>query len=143
MLDSKTYKLICSLPIIFIALYFIPFIGICLLLVRFIVYRKNKYYKTPLILIGGGLILILPKIIKYQSITKANIYNDIFRYGKLLLIVGFIVLIISWVVRYYYHRTMKRITNSFKVFMDPIDYDLKKDNKKLIKDKSTKKNKKE
>lgn len=68
MSENKFFKLLCSLPVVLIVLYFIPFLGICLILFRYYVYRGNKYYKTPALLFVCGILLLIPKLI--DSIIK-------------------------------------------------------------------------
>ena len=59
MSENKFFKLLCSLPVVLIVLYFIPFLGICLILFRYYVYRGNKYYKTPALLLVCGFTFII------------------------------------------------------------------------------------
>ena len=45
MKNNLFIKILCSVPVILVVLYFIPFLGICLLLFRRFVYQ-NKTIKT-------------------------------------------------------------------------------------------------
>ena len=40
-------RLLCSIPIILVFLYFIPFVGVCLILLRYFLYsEKEKNFST-------------------------------------------------------------------------------------------------
>ncbi len=113
MATNKGLNFFCSLPIVLLFLYFIPFLGVCLLLTRLIVYRGK--IKSSFILIGLGIILLVPNIL--ESICKMigldvksipllydlvylDIYNnEIISYAKLLLTVGIIFLILSYIAK--------------------------------------------
>ena len=60
--NNRLFKLLCSIPVILVFLYFIPFLGICLMLFRCYIYigRKNNLYSTLFIC---GILILLPKII--------------------------------------------------------------------------------
>ena len=42
MSENKLFKLLASIPVILLCLYFIPFVGVCLIGLRYFVYRNNK-----------------------------------------------------------------------------------------------------
>lgn len=65
MKSNLLLKILSSLPIILITLYFIPFLGICLILFRYFIYINKKRISTPLILVGVGLLILIPKVIYY------------------------------------------------------------------------------
>ena len=65
-------KLLSSLPVILIFLYFVPFLGICLLLMRCFVYT-NKKISTPIVMIVIGGLILIPKGL---SLLKINILTD-------------------------------------------------------------------
>ena len=74
-------KLLCSIPMILLMLYFIPFLGICLVLFRMGVY--NNKISTPIIILGVGILCLLPKgielfinIMKLET-NKIPYLNDI------------------------------------------------------------------
>ena len=50
---NSLFKLLCSIPVILVFLYFIPFLGICLMLFRCYIYKgkKNSLYSTLFIFI--------------------------------------------------------------------------------------------
>ncbi len=126
-------KILCSLPVILIALYFIPFVGICLLMFRLIYdvintpkyKRKNStitYFSTNIFCFG--LLLILPnlvyKILEYfkvkgEFLTYLNdfiskdIYIKLYSYGKKLLIIGLIAYIISILAKKLFSKTSSTV----------------------------------
>ena len=103
-------KVLCSIPIILISLYFIPFLGICLIILRYFIY-SNKMILMPLLLIIIGIIILVPKFLNsllnlikfdvnkipyFNDIINSSLYSaDFIKYSRLLLIVGVIFLIIS------------------------------------------------
>ena len=112
--ENKIFKILCSIPVILITLYFIPFIGVILILFRYYVYRNEKYYKTPLILLICGLLLLIPrvvnsviKILKFnvedvpylKVVLDSDIYLKLLSYSRYLIIVSIIFLIISFIFR--------------------------------------------
>ncbi len=112
--ENKIFKILCSIPVILITLYFIPFIGVILILFRYYVYRNEKYYKTPLILLICGLLLLIPrivnsviKILKFnvedvpylKVVLDSAIYLKLLSYSSYLIIVSIIFLIISFIFR--------------------------------------------
>lgn len=106
-------KLLCSLPSILIFLYFIPFFGVCLILLRFIVYSYKKI-STSMSLIFIGILILIPQMANHISntvkinldnipylnhIINSDIYTNLIKYSHLLLWVGIIFLIISFVLK--------------------------------------------
>ena len=76
-------KLLCSIPVILLMLYFIPFLGICLILFRLFVYSDKRKKSTPIIILITGILCLLPKGIELLTnainvdITKIPYLNDI------------------------------------------------------------------
>ena len=123
MKNNLIMKILCSLPVIIITTYFIPFLGIVLVLFRFFVYRQ-KHYRTALILILVGLILQIPKILELAKITtkipyiteiiKSSAYPKIISCSKLLIIIGIILIIISYISNIVAEKVGTSIGNYFK-----------------------------
>ena len=90
-------------------MYFIPFLGICLVLFRCFVYNKGRYIATALII--SGIILLIPKIVgsllklfkqeimipHLAEILESDIYIKLIGYSKTLIIVGVILLITTYI----------------------------------------------
>lgn len=104
-------KILCSIPVILLVLYFIPFLGVILLITRYFVFQKKKVLNGLILVLVFAFIILIPKIlymifdlIKYDytnipyfnDIISSSIYNDFLSYSKLLIIVGIVFLIISF-----------------------------------------------
>ena len=140
--ENKFFKLLCSLPIILIILYFIPFLGICLILFRFYIYRNNKQYKTPILLLLCGLLLLIPKlldsIMKFlklnsdeipylNNIMNSDIYIKLLSYSKLLITIGIIFLILSFILKNVFNKVNTGIRNYMAEDLKK-DYEIRKEN---------------
>lgn len=132
-------KLLCSLPVILVVLYFIPFLGICLIIFRFFLYY-DKFYKTLILLLISGLLLLIPKIIDsimnllkinnievLNSIINTGIYTKLLGYSKLLITVGTIFLILSFIFRNIFDSLISKIRNYFEQDLKK-DYEIRKEN---------------
>ena len=116
MRNNSIIKLLCSIPVILVVLYFIPFLGVCLLIFRYIVYYYDKRrISTPYYLVSIGLIILIPKLVQYifktfnlktsiipyfDTIINSNLYNtDFIKYSKLLIILGIIFIVLLSIIR--------------------------------------------
>lgn len=115
MKNNFILKFLASFPIILIMLYFIPFLGICLLLLRYYMYKDKSKNLIEIYLILMGLIILIPKgIDSISKITKVNadsipylsniissdLYNiNFINYSKRLITIGIIFLILSFVLK--------------------------------------------
>lgn len=54
-------KLICSLPVILITLYFVPPIGIILTIARLFIYGSYRYYRVPAAILVVALLCLVPR----------------------------------------------------------------------------------
>ena len=114
MRNNILIRLLCSIPVILILLYFLPFLGVCLIIFRYIVYYSDRRIVTPYYLISTGLIILLPKLLKFlfdkfeysadniqyfNKIINSELYKvDFISYSKLLITVGIIFLILSSII---------------------------------------------
>ena len=138
------FKLLCSLPIILVTLYFIPFLGVCLLLLRLYVYQK-KYFSTPVILVLCGFLLWLPKIVSsilemakiteeipyLNDILSSDIYPSLLSYSKLLITVGIIFSILSFMFRQVTSSLSSKLNSTLRSYMEKDlqqDYEVRKEN---------------
>ena len=48
MKNNLFIKILCSIPVILLFLYFIPFLGVCLILFRYFIYDNKKRIETPI-----------------------------------------------------------------------------------------------
>ena len=92
-----------SIPIILILLYYLPILGIFVLIIRFISVRGKRRIITSPTLLMVGIILLIPLIFNKLGIDISfinNIYNDeiyekLLGYSKLLIGISIIYIIIS------------------------------------------------
>lgn len=144
---NKFLKILCSLPIILIVLYFIPFLGICLILFRYYVYRsRKKYYSTPIYLLVCGLLILIPQAINsiikmlninsieipyLNTIITSDIYVKLISYSKLLITISIIFLILSFIFRNVFNKVSSKLNSSIKNYMEQDlkkDYEIRKEN---------------
>ena len=117
-------KILCSIPVIILFLYFIPFLGICLILFRSIKYNDKKNM-LPILLIVIAVLILIPKLGSsilniiniditsipfFKNVIDSELYNiKLIGFSKLLLTVGIIFLILSSI--------FEKIVNKFKNFI--------------------------
>lgn len=100
-------KLFVSIPVILIFLYFIPFLGICLLLLRFFIYGDKRNIFTISFLLVIGILILIPMIFPLLNINISNIKflgkfinSDLYKinfvnYSKLIITISIIFFILS------------------------------------------------
>ena len=126
MKNNLLFKILASLPIILLMLYFIPFLGIILILFRFFVY-SNKKISTSIYITLVGILILIPKIIYFilgifkinintipylQDVLNSDLYNiNFINYSKLLICIGIIFLIISFALTAIFNRLNIGILN--------------------------------
>lgn len=147
-------KFLCSIPIILIFIYFVPFLGICLLLLRCFIYNNQKRAKTPIILIGVATLILIPKLLSYvfeliklntvdipyyDDLINSNLYNiDLINYSKRLFIFGIVYLIISKVLTSIFNKVDNAFNSGFMNFVNKSiksDAEISKQNDFKIKEK--------
>lgn len=103
-------NLLTSLPVILITLYFIPFLGICLLLFKYFISEQKKRNLTLIYIISIRLLILVPKCINLfldlnkipylKDIINSNLYNiNFINYSKRIISVGVIFLILSYILQ--------------------------------------------
>lgn len=118
-------KVVCSLPMLLICLYFLPFLGICLLIVRYIISHNNR--KLPYILLFVGILLMIPKLfnivldVVHYDIANIPYFNDILtnkfydkdclNYSKFLITIGFLILIVKHLIKMILGKLGTRVSN--------------------------------
>lgn len=71
-------RLLCSIPIILVFLYFIPFVGVCLILLRYFLYSEKKKILVPIILMLVGALILMPGcLLELAKMTNFNIPSKI------------------------------------------------------------------
>ena len=126
MKNNLLFKILASLPIILLMLYFIPFLGIILILFRFFVY-SNKKISTSIYITLVGILILGPNIIYFilgifkidintipylQDVLNSDLYNiNFINYSKLLICIGIIFLIISFALTAIFNKLNIGILN--------------------------------
>lgn len=128
MRNNVLISLLCNMIVIFVALYYIPFLGVFLIILRYIIYYSdNRKNTTSTYLLVLGAMLLMPKLIKFISnkinysldnvpyfnkLVESNIYNvDVVNYSKLLITVGIIYLVISTILSMIIDKTRYSVKN--------------------------------
>ena len=122
---ERLLELVLSLPVIVVAMYFLPILGIILVFIRAIKYKYNRNYGFNMMLAVCGVVLLLPKLMKYlmdlikvktgeipylNEILELDIYPKLVDLGKLLIVVGLICNLVS----YFSRRLSNQKTASLK-----------------------------
>ena len=121
MKNNIILKILLSIPIILIALYFIPFLGVCLIIFKLFVYGSKKSIITSVSLLIVGLLVLIPKVLSItkinidkipylKDIIKSDIYNiNFIKYSKLLITIGIIFLVITIILK----LVITKLSNKF------------------------------
>ena len=129
-------KYLLSLPVILVVTYFVPVLGILMLIPRKILVGKTRW-NTGLVFIIISCILYIPKLLEYirdvfkiekipylNDILGNDIYKTLLSRSKLLLIVGIVLIIIGAIIS----KAMEGIKqNALKGFSDYINNIEKRD----------------
>lgn len=107
MRKNDLLKILFSLPVILLVFYYVPFLGIVMLIARRFVIGKSKY-PLGIIFIAITTIIVIPKFIHYlcdlfktnqlsfiEDILGSEIYPVLLSRCKLLFILGIIALVIE------------------------------------------------
>lgn len=143
-MNNRFVRLLSSMPIVLLALYYLPFIGVCLLILRYFVVSNRKRTSTPVILIVIGILILLPKIsyavlemlkldintIPYlNEIINMELYNTKFMdYSEFLITIGIIDFIITYALKRFSNRISREIRKTQKA-----GYEISKKNDMEIK----------
>ena len=86
--------ILVNMFLILITLYYIPFLGVCLLIFRKFYYKNQKKFDNYLLLVIGLIIFIINKINIYIPYLSDFIKTDIFfKYSKRLITLSIIFII--------------------------------------------------
>lgn len=157
MKNNLLIKILLSIPIILISLYFIPFFGICLVLLRNIIYGNKKRNFTLICITVVGFIILLPKglslvlgltktdigTIPYlNDIVNSKFYNiEFVNYSELLIEVGIILLVISCSSKIILSRVGNKLGAGIRKYINESqkrDYEISKQNDMEIKQEKAK-----
>lgn len=149
MRENLFIKLLVSIPVVLIFLYFIPFLGVCLLLFRFFVYNGRKNIFTSAILLGLGILILVPKLLLLLKINisniaylgkfvNSNLYKvDFIKYSKFLITLGIIFLILTVVFNKLFSRFGSLLGQYIKE-VENQDREIRKENNLKIQEKQEK-----
>ena len=132
MKENFFIKILASIPIILVILYFIPFLGICLLILRYFIYSNRKRISTPIIILLVGILILVPKIISsiltltqidtvpyLSNILDSELYNiNFIKYSKLLISIGVIFLILSFIFRSIFNKISDKISTGIRDYIN-------------------------
>ena len=157
MRSNLLFKILSSLPIILIALYFIPFLGVCLILLRYFMYDNKKRISTPIFIVGVGFLILIPMGLDFildmakvdistipylNDIVSAELYNvDFINYSKRLICIGVIFLIISFVLKTIFDKVSSKLNSGIRNYISETqrrDAEISKQNDMEIKIKQEK-----
>lgn len=126
MSSNNILKILCSLPSILLFLYFIPFVGVCLIILRCFVYNnKKRFVSKGLIIIG--ILIYIPKILGdilnlikfkidtipyFSEVINSDAYIKLVDYSEFILTVGIITLIISVIFKKVFDK-ISRVARSY------------------------------
>lgn len=143
MSENRIIRLISSIPVILVLLYFLPFVGVCLIIFRYFVYKDRKIYELPIVLLIIALILLLPRgaelilntikqplsLIPFLSnIVTSDIYAKIIKYSKFLFTIGIITMIVSYLVRTLYYKATTKLSSALRTgFNDTVNTYIEKE----------------
>ena len=140
MRNNLFIRLLCSIPVILIVLYILPFLGICLILLRYYVYSYRSKIFLPILLICLGLLIVLPSgIIKLSSIFNfklldsfkifdSKIYSiNLVNYSKLLITVGVIFLVLFSLFSSIFNK-LELFISSYISEREKKDFEIRKEN---------------
>lgn len=111
MSNNKFLRILCSLPVILIALYYTPFLGLVLIIFRFFINVSRKIYNIPATMIILGILIKvpfwisklgdkIPSIPYLDKIVNNSIYTEALGFSKNLIIYGIVASIILSIISY-------------------------------------------
>lgn len=157
MKNNIIFKILASLPVILIMLYFIPFLGVCLILLRYFMYNDKKRISTPIIIVLFGLLVLIPNLVYFildmvkfdinkipylTDIVNSKLYSvNFIDYSKFLICVGIISLIISFVLKTIFDKISSKLNSGIRSYISETqrrDAEISKQNDMEIKIKQEK-----
>lgn len=155
MKQNNILNVLYSIPVILFVLYFIPFLGIFLILVRYFMLYNNKQKRdmTPIIMLIVGILILIPKLINglfnimeinpsiipyFSDICNSEIYNANFtKYSKLLLTVGVILLTVSMIMNKIFAH-FASLAKKYIYEQERQDYEISQKNDLIMREKQEK-----
>lgn len=131
-MNNYLFKILCSIPVILIVLYFLPFLGVCLMIFRYFIKRDEKSFKMPITLVITGFIILIPNIINsvlktfklkieipyLNEVINSELYPNLIKYSKLLITLGIIFLILSYIINYILNRVGNKLKSGIDEYVE-------------------------
>ena len=149
MIRNGFLKILTSLPVILVALYFVPVLGVLLIVLKFVT-ATNRNNSTATILIVTGLVLQIPNLLNKLSeafkfsipyldkIVEHDIYESLTGYSVKLLIIGVVLFIITTVFNKMFAGIKNTLTNTMNDYVNKSveqDREIDKENNMEMKEK--------
>ena len=148
---KKILTLLCSIPVILVALYFIPFLGIVLILFRAYYKSQEKIYKLPVFLIVTAFVIFIPKIVYLivnalaikvkipylDKILSLDVYSKLITYGKYLIIIGVVYVLLRYIITNVFMKVKSSLNSKFGDFIERNEkrtYEIQKENDLKLKE---------
>ena len=127
----KTFlKIICSIPVLLVVLYFLPPLGIFMLIGRYFVYDSRHYYRAPISLFIIGAIILIPRglellnsnfnlslsIPNFNYIVQPETYQKFVDFAKSLIIISVIFLVVSYILKFIANKISGTIGQVLKAY---------------------------
>lgn len=149
MINTIFTKVMCSLPIILLALYFFPIAGVLLILVRNLVYKQKNIF-TSICFILISFCIYIPKLLYFlytlfhfnnlfgeylYTIVKSSIYSiSLLRYANFLFFLGIFLLFFVLLLKRLFTKLENIIYLCFKISEEK-NYKVDSENDLLMKEK--------
>jgi hypothetical protein len=117
-------KLICSLPVLVILLYFVPPLGVILTIGRYFIYGNYRYYRVPAALLIIACLCLVPRLYELLQNNFGNhipaiqplidfraheLFPKITTFGRFTAIMSIILLFLSQILRNFIGRASAAI----------------------------------
>lgn len=143
MKNNAIAKILSNIILILIALYFIPFLGLCLILFRFAMYPKKRM-STCIWFVILGLLSFAPKIIslvykdlRLNNFINSDLYIKFIEFGKLSITIGIIFIIMSIILEKLGIKAFNMFNNYIKK-EEQKNYEIEKENNLIMQEKREK-----
>ena len=121
-------KLITSLPVVLVFMYFIPILGIILSIFKIIAFKNKRLSFSIALIIIGVLLFVFDRYDLQEYVTFVNLFEyDILNYSKTLIILGVCLILSSYVLT---TISSKLHNGIFKYInkLEQIDYEISSNN---------------
>ena len=118
-------KFLLSIPIILLVLYFLPILGVIMLIARYFIYGSRHYYRAPIVLLIVALILLIPHGLElamanfgveltipyFKEFISLGIYPKIIEYAERIFIIGVVTLVVSAIIKTVGQKITAKLSN--------------------------------